>query len=382
MTQHILLLEPNRAFAGRLQQVLRQTGAFSVSSAATVKEACLHLIQQRQDLAFVPVTESAQLIRSLRVIQPDLRVVLMTPTADAPVPLVFLGQVQGVLIRSLVDVELPMVLAAAVKQPFLPAGSKPAAGAPVDATPSLDTSLVLGILQQTKLGRLVQSVVFSQGSQLLLYCGQLTQTEAATVAWRVAGAGDEAARPARVQFVHLPARAGDLLLYSCPITEDYLLTLVALPETPLNELRSRADKIQAPLLKVVKGKTALLSTLQTGPLNGRTSYAIVWRPVRPLPASLHIPLRRALDRLAATNACILTHVLVRPELVHVVVTCPPGRDSGWAAYLFKNSSEQIIQQQFGVAATLWDTGFYAVESADPLPAAELNIFLEHDASSS
>jgi REP element-mobilizing transposase RayT len=89
-------------------------------------------------------------------------------------------------------------------------------------------------------------------------------------------------------------------------------------------------------------------------------------------------LRRALERLAAANACVLTHTLVRPELVHLVVTCPPGRDSAWAAYLFKNGSEQVIQQQFGVAATLWDKGFYAVESADPLATAELNIFLEHN----
>jgi len=60
------------------------------------------------------------------------------------------------------------------------------------------------------------------------------------------------------------------------------------------------------------------------------------------------------------------------------VTCPPGRDSAWAAYLFKNGSEQVLQQQFGVAATLWDKGFYAVESTDPLATAELNIFLEHN----
>lgn len=377
MTKHILILEPDVTFAARLEEALRRSGAFVVTTVATVKEACLRLVRERQEIVFMTVTESAQVIRALRVFQPDLRLVLMTPTAETQVPAVYLGQVQGVLIKSLVDVELPMVMAAALNQPFLPSGPAPVRKAPAAVLPPA-TDAILAILQQAKLGRLVQSVVFSQEAQLLAHWGELTPTEAATVALHVVEAWDRAAHPVRVQFVHLPARAGDLLLYSCSVAKDYLLTLVALPETPLNELRSRSDKILAPLIKIVKGSTDPLPRLQTGPLNGRTSYAIVWRPVRPLPLFLHIPLRRALERLAAANACVLTHTLVRPELVHLVATCPPGRDSAWAAYLFKNGSEQIIQQQFGAAATLWDKGFYAVESADPLGAAELNIFLEHD----
>ena len=377
MTTHILILEPDRTFAARLEQALRRTGAFVVTTVASVKEACLRLARERQEIVFMPVTASAQVIRALRVVQPDLRLVLMTPTAETQVPAVYLGQVQGVLIKSLVDVELPMVMAAALNRPFLASGTTPVRKAPVAVRPPA-TDAILAILQQAKLGRLVQTVVFSQDAQLLAHWGELTPTEAATVALHVVEAWDRAAHPARVQFVHLPARAGDLLLYSCSVAEDYLLTLVALPETPLNELRSRTDKILASLVKIVKGSTDPLPPLQTGPLNGRTSYAIVWRPVQPLPPFLHIPLRRALERLAAANACVLTHTLVRPELVHLVATCPPGRDSAWAAYLFKNGSEQIIQQQFGAAATLWDKGFYAVESADPLGTAELNIFLEHD----
>lgn len=378
VAQRILILEPDRSFAERLEAALGRIKTFVVTRVATVDEARRCLGENRQDVALLPVTDSMQMIRSLRAIQPDLRVILMTPTTDVQVPMVFLGQVQGVLIKSLMAFELPTVLAAAVKQPFLAAGGQQVTSVPLGIRLP-DSALVLGILQQAKLGRLVQSVVFSQGSQLMAHWGELTEAEAATVALRAAEAGTEGARPTRIQFLYLPARAGDLLLYSCPIAEDYLLTLVALPETPVNELRSRSEKLQAPLAKVVKGRATSMAQLQTGPLHGRTSYAIIWRPVRPLPAGLHIPLRRALERLAATNACVLTHTEVRPELIHVVVTCPPGRDSGWAAYLFKNGSEQIIQEQFGVAATLWDKGFHAVESADPLSAAELNIFLERDA---
>ena len=113
--------------------------------------------------------------------------------------------------------------------------------------------------------------------------------------------------------------------------------------------------------------------------NGRQkSYAIVWRPIRPIPKSLHIPLRRAIERLATANACTLGFTSVHEKLIHLVVTCPPGRDSTWAAYLFKNGSEDTIQKEYGVTATLWDTGFYAVESSEPLSEAELNLFLERE----
>ncbi|MCZ7670100.1 MAG: transposase [Chloroflexi bacterium] len=89
-------------------------------------------------------------------------------------------------------------------------------------------------------------------------------------------------------------------------------------------------------------------------------------------------MRRALERLAATNGCGLQQVSVQPEPIHLVVTCPPGRDSAWAAYLFKNGSEEIIQQEFNVTANLWETGYYATESEEPLTETELNLFLERD----
>jgi hypothetical protein len=95
-----------------------------------------------------------------------------------------------------------------------------------------------------------------------------------------------------------------------------------------------------------------------------------------LPSHLHIPLRRAISRLAVANACVLTHVQVQVDLVQLVVTVPPGREASWAAYLFKNGSEQTIHQEFELRGSLWETGFYAIESTEPLSEAELNLFLD------
>ncbi len=370
---NILILEPDSQWAKRLQHTLNGIGSFSISHVPTIKEACLNLMQQPQDLAFIPIVEGAKIMRSLRVVQPDLRLVLMTPDAEYELPETYSGSVQAVLIKSLMDVELPAILENASDHPLLIPGERSKeTQKEIDA---LDTAVLIATLNQAQLGRLVQAVVFARGKKMLAYWGELRENEAAMVAIFAGKDWKNGGQKSRVQFMHLPARAGDMLLYSHQVMADFYLTLVALPETPLNELRSRAARMAVSLKKLVLGRTAPL-TLPNIDGNGRSSYAIVWRPVKPLPISLHIPLRRAMERLAAANACMLTHIRVQAEMVHLVVNTSQGRDGTWAAFLFKNGSEQTIQQQYGVAASLWETGFYATESADPLSEAELNLFFE------
>ncbi|MBK9053554.1 MAG: transposase [Chloroflexi bacterium] len=112
------------------------------------------------------------------------------------------------------------------------------------------------------------------------------------------------------------------------------------------------------------------------PVRTNHAYAILWRAREPLPDFLHIPLRRALERIAKANACMLTHFDVTEQYVHLVVNCPPGRNGTWAAHLFKNGSERELQTQFQVRTTFWTTGHYATESPDPLPHAELDLFMQ------
>lgn len=373
--QTILILEPDRITAARLVRALKKIGPFTVSVMPSVRDACLHLMTTPQDVAFIPVTEGAKIVRSFRAVQPDLRLILMTPTAEYDVPKTYSGSVQAVLIKPLMDIELPAVLEQALDQPFQ-ADNRPKSRIE-QAFAAMNTDVLLETLNQVHLGRLVQSVVFAQGPGLLAFRGELSEKEAQSVALHV-GSQWDGSMPSRVQFLHLPVRSGDMMLYTHQVMKHYYLTLVALPETPLNELRAQAAQIVVALKKIVLGQTApLLSGLgETGVVDGRYCFAVAWRPVQPLPQSMLIPLRRVMDRIAAANACVLTHIDVQPKLVHLVVNCPPGRDSAWAAYLLKNGSEEKIQSQYGVTVQLWETGYYATESTDPLSEKEINILLD------
>ena len=372
---HILILEPDRSFAVRLVRAINKIGHFKLSVVPSVRDGCLQLMQENQDVAFIPVSESSKIVRSFRAVQPDLRLILMTPTSEYDVPRTYSGSVQAVMIKSLMDVELQVVLEKALDQPLL--NDKVDDAVAEMELEVLDTSVMDDALEQVRLSRLVQSVIFARGMKMLSFTGELSEKEAATVGMHV-GRDWVSTNPTRVQFLHLPARKGDLLIYSHQVLENYFLTLVAAPETPISELRSQAAKLVVTLKRIVLGQTATLTGgfLDGEKVDGRTSYAIVWRPTQSLPSSLIIPLRRALDRIAGTNACILTHTYVQPELVHVVVNCPPGRDSAWVTYLLKHGSEKKIQEEFGVLANLWDKGYYSVEATDPLSGSELNLFLE------
>jgi CheY-like chemotaxis protein len=377
MIEQILVVEPDKAFSDKLTDALKKAGPYHVVSATNLVEASLLLSRQSRDLAFIPLSENDNIVEALRGIQPDLRLVLTTPSAEIAVPDAYLGKVQAVLLKSHLESDLYIVLKSAVTNPIvIEEDGKPKTG----ELPPLETAVIIAALQRAELGNLVQTAVFAYKTDLLAHWGELNITQSATIAlvvgdrWNVEGKGT------LVQFIHLAARAGDLLLYTREVEENYLLTLVAQPGTPMRELRHKSNELVASLSKVLKGQSlneAGAEAAAAAPINGnQKTYAIVWRPIRPIPKSLHIPLRRAIERLATANACSLSHISVHEKLIHLVVSCPPGRDSSWAVYLFKNGSEDTIQREYGVAASLWDTGHYAIESTEPLSEAELNLFLE------
>lgn len=381
VVQDILILEPDKTVATRLVRALNETGSYNITAVPTIKEACLHLVQNDKNLAFIPIEEGAKIIRSLRAIQPDLRLILVTPSADIDIPVTYSGRVQGVLIEDLIEVELPTLIEEAFAQPFFV--REEAEFKPISEKHSLDTAVLISTFHQAQLSKLIQTVILARGNKLLAYWGNLNEREAATVALHVGRdwpADNEDLT--RIQFIHLPARAGDLLLYSNQVVDDYILTLTAQPETPINECRFQTNELIPQLINVIQGKPAnaadVMAYKQDGrSAHGRVSFAIVWRPIEPLADALQTPIQQALLRLATANGCVLTHIQIQPNLIHIVATCPHDRDSSWAAYLFKSGSEQIIQQEYGVVVSLWETGYYATESSTPLQKKELDLFMTH-----
>ena len=245
--KNILILEANKDFALHLARALKALGPARVSISPAVREAALQLVQRPQDLAFIPVTADDHVMRSLRAIQPDLRLILLIPTPDTTVPEFYSGQIQAVLIKSLVDVDLASVMKQADDQPFLSAGEKKQG----TDTAVPDTAVLIAALQQAQLGQLLQTVIFAQAAQVLAHWGNLNDTEVANVALHTGREWLADQYKTRVQFLHLPPRAGEWLLYTTCLEEAYLLTLVAAPEMPMPEIRRQAAQLAGHLQDVM-----------------------------------------------------------------------------------------------------------------------------------
>lgn len=231
-------------------------------------------------------------------------------------------------------------------------------------------------LQQADLGTTILTIVLLRGPYVVAQRGKMSSPESAAIAVQVHDGWAERQPPAQLQFFHSAEQDEDLLLYSRPVSGGYLLTLAARPQVGLGQLRAKAELLANRLTMVRPGEVdaTLIETIVAAA--DSPSFVLAWRPINRLPTMMQEPLRRSLEGLAKNNACVVTHLDIRPEVVHLVVTCPPGRSSRWAAYLFKEGSEQEMQQQFELDTELWAKGYYGAESAGPLAEAELNLFLE------
>ena len=234
-------------------------------------------------------------------------------------------------------------------------------------------------LQQADLGATILAIVLSRGPYVVAQRGKMSSPESAAIAVQVNEGWAERQPSAQLQFFHSPEQGEDLLLYTRPVSGGYLLTLATRPQVGLGQLRAKAELLANRLTMVRAGEAAeqewndgeqLIEAAES------PSFVLAWRPMNRLPTLMQEPLRQSLEGLAKNTACLLTHRDIRPELGQRVVTCPPGRSSRWAAYLFKEGAEKEMQQQFELDSELWARGYYGAESAGPLTDVELNLFLE------
>ncbi|HSM58802.1 MAG TPA: transposase [Candidatus Sulfomarinibacteraceae bacterium] len=413
--ERILILEADQQFAVGLERDLQAQFAQETTAVATVREACLFLAQQPYDLAFIPHNDLENVIRALHSLQPDLPLVVLREDGEAPASGSYPDVVKGALLKTELEQGLPSLMQT-VRQSISPPPSNgtvtPAAedeanlavepateqfsGAEQVAgdTPAAEETAqseqrsadILPLLKQIVREEKVLGAMISREGRVLAHNGNLDAGQVEAICRRVTGTW-RPSNSALIQFIRLASRSGDLLLFTRPLRGDYLLTVAALPDHPVGQLRRQTDEPVRQLSALVHGElrassqaSVVATTRALGSDSGDgASYALVWRPRQPMPGMLQIALRRALERIAQANDCRLQHLIVDAELVHVVVRCPEEMTAARIAHLFKRDAEKEIQQQFGVPAQLWQKGYYATEGDEPLSQVELNLFLSNRA---
>jgi hypothetical protein len=373
----VLILDPDDHFGPELAEVVQAAGNYSIASTSTVREACLVAAQENCDLAFIPMAENDNAARALRSLQPDLDIYIVAEHIGEKLPGYFAHLARGVVPRAQIRDLMPQLLAGATPL----SAARGEEGARVAAIKGGQETQMKAALQAAVSEEGLAAAVLTRRGGVVAAAGEMGDEQFERVATRVNETW-HAENTAQIQFIRLATRTADLLLFTRVVRDDLLLTLIAEPQRDVGSLR----EIAAPIVRRIGGsdvgaparldaKLVVTSGKAIAEVEGGVSYALVWQPRHRLPETLHTPLRRALEKVASENGCRLTHIEIRPELVHVVAACRDVRSSAWVARLLKHGSEAAIQAQFGVAAQIWEAGYYATEASEPLQPAELALFL-------
>ena len=84
--EQAIIVEKEMLFAHRLRQGLSKLRQLRVAVVPTIEDACVAIMRQPRDWAFVPLDGFCQTAVTLRELQPDIRLVVLLPDADTPLP--------------------------------------------------------------------------------------------------------------------------------------------------------------------------------------------------------------------------------------------------------------------------------------------------------
>ena len=398
--KRILVIESDETYAQRLLTLLKITGQYGVSLVKTMREAALLLAQQPHDLALAPMSDGDNLVRSLRSVQANLRIVLTTPRANVPPPTELPADIQGVLLMPLLEVDLLGLVRDALSQEV-----KPTATIVEPEGIGVDVALLEEILKTSSWAEPVQAALLSYQAKRLASWGVLSKPELSALASQVDH--DWHNEPRQPQDAQIQFWGGDVgvtnpfVIYTRPTVHGLLLSIVAVSQLTITELRLQADAVAekvatqlprpAPAedmaalpaeeeIKTSRPAVAETAAKPVAPLlasSGKT-YTTIWRTLSHLPETMLNRLEPIFQEIAQDNGCLIKHKLLRPDLVHLVVACPPGRNSVWLVHLLKQQSEARLAAEFEPQAGLWAKGYYATESSSLLSDSEIQLFLDRE----
>jgi hypothetical protein len=345
-----------------------------------MREACVALARQKHDLALVPLANAKHQMHAFRALQPNLPIVTTTDLDDARYPVGYEDKFQGMLKIAELETTLPIILDKTWSEYDRRSDT---AQAWTPSVPMVPSDKLQEICRELDLDGDVEHVIFSRSDQVVANCGKIEISYVEAITKLVESSWQGSSSTILIQYEKVGRLGKPVLLYTRPAAGQ-LLTLVAEINSSVGRLRKISARILHRMFVDNNVRTPILSEERRQRfLHGegfsrmrRLTYAIAWRPIEPLKPPMQLTVRQIIQELAEEYGCLLTHLLVESDLVHMVVDCPPGRGSGWVAFTFKDGVEKSIKAQFGVETSLWLKGYFATESHQPLPRAILDLFLK------
>jgi CheY-like chemotaxis protein len=310
VTQSILVVDSDNAFATILKEGLESTGAYRVSTVQAGGDALESVIEKPFDMVIVdmglPDVKPVTLVKAIREAKPSMRLMLI-PLLGQRIPDDLQDvEIQGILPKPFFVGDLPDIVgqaiaadvamssfpskpelkvavsarsnAVALKEPSVPAHvtqepSPPeeapilAPAAPLDETPAYSKETMAAL--QAKEGEIVrllkdlnrevraESIMVTLGAELVAFSGLLGREQAAELAALVAATTKAAARSATFlgepdgRFEQSLHEGAEYRLYSLTLSEELVLSLALSSDVPLGSLRYRTRQTAEELLQLL-----------------------------------------------------------------------------------------------------------------------------------
>ncbi len=370
--RHILVLESDSEIASRIARTISEDGDTDSLVVNSARAAYYEITKRYFDLAIIPVDDSESIARNLRALQPDLPIVVTTPEIDIHPFKDYSEGFAGAIRTPRLEVDLPVVFKRIwllndrpriAKRSLMP-GDEPI------------SNEELSILWHEEIAAdIALQVVLSRKGNVVAYAGSQDDALIKQVASQVGASWTGSLQSAQVKYLVPLGWQEPVVVYTCE-AGGYLLSIVADNNADIGELRNQAKRFAVVFAQsrtyqdAPKGRSGA-EVGKTGSIVGPITYALVFWPIEPLPATVRKVVRFGIRKLAMENVCELKHLSVEAGYIHLLASCPPGRSSGWVVQLFKEGTEKEIQAQFGFSPRLWADSYFATETRQPLSDAEL-----------
>lgn len=363
----------------QLAMLFQSAGMADVTVVSSMRDACLALTVQTVHLALVPQAKAAHQVRTLQSICPELPIILVADASEMPLAEDTLDKTLGLYTATQLGTSLPKLLSMAWREDQLGEPGPRHQDEEADSGPGIDRALRAACADIDWREEVAQVVMAVQG-QVVAFCGEDDDGMAKTVAaeaWQAMVGGGSTPQ---VQYLRLGKPPKAVLLYTRPIAGG-LLTFVADPHTPVYMIRQWAQRLVG-LVAEQSGHypagdfAGLASELAEAKQSDEHTFTLAWRPVKALPEEMQEFIYRRIQEVAKENLCLLSYLSVQERLIHLVLTCPPGRSSVWAAKLLKESTERAVRLQYPLSDSLWQRGYLAGDPVDPSTTTALELFLD------
>lgn len=269
MPTHVLILDPNEAFATMLKEGLEVDTEYRAETTSDGDEALAALKRDSFDLLIVDLgIEDPNPIELLRQLPPELPIIVIPLDGDTIPQELLPFDIRAALAKPFFMPELPARVAEALGRTPPPPMELPAATpvAPSDAKPARAkkkvATLVLprislarydpqvsSALRELAEGINAEAVLLLEDNKLLDHAGRLSASDTETLTKNLPSNYSSNNRTKeQMQFSQPIPDGGEYLLYSILIAERLQLTIAARPDTSLRIIRTHARQTAAALV--------------------------------------------------------------------------------------------------------------------------------------